>query len=53
MYRLSHGDSAGGRWLLRLALDRHATPEVQALWLLATSAPSSGAGSRNPIPVAS
>ena len=52
MYRLSHGDSAGARRLLRLALDRHATPEVQALWLLATSGPSSGAGSINSAPVA-
>jgi hypothetical protein len=47
MYRLSRGDAAGGRRLLRLALDRHATPEIQALWLLATSEPSSAAVSTN------
>jgi predicted amidophosphoribosyltransferase len=34
MHRLAVGDTAGGRRLLRRALDLHATPETQALWRL-------------------
>jgi hypothetical protein len=32
MHRLSVGDAAAARRLLRLALGLHATPEVRALW---------------------
>ena len=32
IYRLSQGDAAASRRLLRLALDLHATPEAWALW---------------------
>ena len=34
MHRLAVGDTAGGRRLLRRALDLHATPETRALWRL-------------------
>jgi hypothetical protein len=39
MYRLASGDAGDGLRLLRLALDRHATPELIALWRLAASPP--------------
>jgi methylphosphotriester-DNA--protein-cysteine methyltransferase len=43
MYRLASGAAADGIRLLRLAMDRHATPEVRALWRLATSPPPDAA----------
>jgi hypothetical protein len=34
MYRLTRGEMAASRQLLRRALDLHATPEINALWRL-------------------
>ena len=39
MHRLSLGDTAASRRLLRLALALHATPEVRALWRLVAALP--------------
>lgn len=39
MHRLSLGDAAASRRLLRLALGLHATPEVRALWQLVVAMP--------------
>ena len=39
MHRLSLGDAAASRQLLRLALGLHATPEVRALWQLVVATP--------------
>ena len=39
MHRLSLGDTAASRRLLRLALGLHATPEVRALWRLVAALP--------------
>jgi hypothetical protein len=39
MHRLSQGDTAASRRLLRLALGLRATPEVRALWRLMAALP--------------
>jgi hypothetical protein len=39
MHRLSLGDAAASRRLLRHALGLHATPEVRALWQLVVATP--------------
>jgi hypothetical protein len=39
MQRLSLGDAAASRRLLRLALDLHAAPEARALWRLVAMVP--------------
>jgi hypothetical protein len=39
MHRLSLGDTAAARRLLRLALGLHVTPQVRALWQLVVATP--------------